>query len=89
MAENRKRVKSPATDGLDEGDAVIIELGRQIFTSHRVDAALYARAHALFGTRALVELVMLMGNYAAIAAVLTTFDAQLPEGQPPLLPPRA
>ena len=77
-----------ATDGLDEGDAVIIELGRRIFTQHRVDAALYAQAHALFGTRGLVELVMLMGNYSAIAALLTTFDAQLPEGQPPLLPPR-
>ena len=77
-----------ATDGLDEDDAVIIALGRQIFTQHCVDAALYARAHTLFGTRGLVELVMLMGNYSAIAVLLTTFDAQLPEGQPPLLPPR-
>jgi len=34
----------------------------------------------------LVELVMLMGNYAATAALLTAFDMQLPEGQKPLLP---
>jgi hypothetical protein len=29
---------------------------------------------------------MLMGNYAATAALLTAFDMQLPEGQKPLLP---
>ena len=43
-----------ATDGLDEGDAVIIELGRQLFGRHKVDAAFYARAKHLFGERALM-----------------------------------
>jgi hypothetical protein len=40
----------------------------------------------LFPPTKLVELVMLMGNYAATAALLTAFDMQLPEGQKPLLP---
>ena len=31
---------------------------------------------------------MLMGNYAATAALLAAFDMQLPEGQKPLLPVR-
>jgi 4-carboxymuconolactone decarboxylase len=77
-----------ATAGLDETDAVIIELGRQVFGQHKVDAALFARARRLFGDRGVVELVMLMGNYSAVAALLTACDAQLPAGQAPLLPPR-
>ena len=77
-----------ATNGLDEGDAVIIELGRQLFARHKVDAALYARAKQLFGERALVSLVMLMGNYAFVSAMLTAFDAQLPSGQASALPPK-
>ena len=76
------------TAGLDEIDAVVIELGRQALGRHSVDAELFARARRLFGDRALVELTLLMGNYASIAVLLTTFDAQLPPGQPPLLPPR-
>jgi len=38
-----------------------------------------------FGRRALVDLVALMGNYAATAALLTAFDMQLdPDQTPPL-----
>ena len=33
----------------------------------------------------LVDLVLLMGNYAATAALLTAFDMQLPADRPPLL----
>jgi 4-carboxymuconolactone decarboxylase len=77
-----------ATDGLDEGDALIVELGRQLFAQHKVEAALYARAKALLGERALVSLVMLMGNYAFVSAMLTAFDAQLQAGQPSALPPK-
>jgi 4-carboxymuconolactone decarboxylase len=76
----------PAT-GLAETDAVIVELGRQVFGRHKVASELFARARKIFGDRGLVELVMLMGNYSAVAALLTTFDAQPQPGQP-LLPPR-
>jgi 4-carboxymuconolactone decarboxylase len=39
----------------------------------------------LFGRRELVDLVALMGNYAATAALLTAFDMQLdPDVTPPL-----
>jgi 4-carboxymuconolactone decarboxylase len=73
------------TDGLDEPDAAVIEFGRQIFRDHRVTSAAYARVKALFDPTTLVELVMLMGNYAATAALLTAFDMQVPDGKP-LLP---
>ena len=74
--------------GLPEPDATIIQLGRQIFDRKKVDSDLFARARKLFGERGLVELVMLMGNYAAIAALLTACDMQLAPEQKPLLPPR-
>ena len=74
------------TGGLDEADAVVIELGREIFTARKVISATFARALAQFGRRKLVDLVALMGNYAATAAVLTAFDMQLDPNQPPPLP---
>ena len=74
-----------STDGLDETDAAIIELGRQTFRDHKVTSACFARVKKLFEPGKLVELVLLMGNYAATAALLTAFDMQVPEGKP-LLP---
>ena len=74
------------TNGLDEADAIVIELGREIFTRRKVSSATFARALALFGRRKLVDLVALMGNYAATAALLTAFDMQLDPEQLPLLP---
>ena len=78
--------KSTAT--LAATDAAIIELGRQVFGEKKVASELFARARNIFGDRALVELVLLMGSYSSIAALLTTFDVQLAPGQKPLLPPR-
>ena len=75
-----------STQGLDETYAAIIELGRQTFGDHKVTSECFARVKKLFPPTKLVELVMLMGNYAATAALLTAFDMQLPEGQKPLLP---
>jgi 4-carboxymuconolactone decarboxylase len=74
------------TRNLDEADAVVIELGREIFTARKVSSATFARALALFGRRKLIDLVALMGNYAATAAMLTAFDMQLDPDQPPPLP---
>ncbi len=72
------------TAGLDERTAAIIEFGRQIFRDHKVSSAAYARMRALFEPNKIVELVMLMGNYAATAALLCAFDVQVPEGKPVL-----
>ena len=71
---------------LDEADRVVIELGREIFAARRVAPTTFARALGRFGRRALIDLVALMGNYAATAALLTAFDMQLDPGQTPLLP---
>jgi 4-carboxymuconolactone decarboxylase len=74
------------TAGLDETDAAVIEFGRQLFRDHRVTPETFARVKALFGPHKLVELVMLMGNYAGTAALLAAVDMQLHPGRKPLLP---
>ena len=76
------------TETLVATDATIIELGRQVFGEKKVASELFARARNIFGNHALVELVLLMGSYSSIAALLTAFDVQLDPGQKPLLPPR-
>jgi len=73
------------TQGLDETYAAIIEFGRQIFRDHKVTSAAFARVKAVLPPSKLVELVLLMGNYAGTAALLCAFDMQVPEGKP-LLP---
>jgi 4-carboxymuconolactone decarboxylase len=75
-----------STAGVDETDALIIELGRQVWRDHKVKPETFARLKSIFGPNKLVELVMLMGNYAGTAALLTAVDMQLHEGKKPLLP---
>lgn len=75
-----------ALDGVAEADAVVIALGREIFGARRVSSPTFARSLAQFGRRKLVDLVALMGNYAATAALLTAFDMQLDPGTEPGLP---
>jgi 4-carboxymuconolactone decarboxylase len=73
-------------DALDPTDALIIRLGRETLQSRKVTPETYRRAHKTFGTRVLVDLVALMGNYASTAIMLTVFDMQLDEGVDPPLP---
>jgi 4-carboxymuconolactone decarboxylase len=75
-----------STAGLNETEATVIELGRQLLRDHKVTPETFAKAKALFGPHKLVDLVLLMGNYAGTAALLTAFDMQLHAGQKPLLP---
>ena len=74
------------TSGLPEPDAMVIELGRQIWRDHKVTSELFARLKAQFGANKLVDLVLLMGNYAGTAALLAAVDMQLHKGKEPLLP---
>jgi len=75
-----------STAGLDETEATVIELGRQLFRNHKLTPETFAKVKALFGPRKLVELVMLMGNYAGTAMLLAAVDMQLHKGHKPLLP---
>jgi 4-carboxymuconolactone decarboxylase len=75
-----------STDGLDPTDVLIIELGRQLWRDHKVKSETFAKLKTVFGPNKLIELVMLMGNYAGTAALLAAVDMQLHVGKKPLLP---
>src|SRR5581483_11097559 len=75
-----------STQGLDPTDALVIELGRQLWRDHKVTSETFAKVKDTFGPNKLVELVMLMGNYAGTAALLTAVDMQLHTGKKLLLP---
>jgi 4-carboxymuconolactone decarboxylase len=70
------------TEGLSEMDAAIIEFGRQLLRDHKVSSAAFARLKVLFEPGKLVDLVLLMGNYAGTAVLLAAFDMQVAEGRP-------
>ena len=72
--------------GLDEKDAAMIQLGRETFGKTAVRSETFSRALKAFGQETLVEIVALMGQSAATAVLLHTFDQQLPPGMEPLLP---
>ena len=74
------------TTGLSETDQVVIAFGRELFGQRRVSPETFARALQIFGARDLVDLVSLMGMYAATAAFLTAFDIQLRPGEQAILP---
>lgn len=74
------------TTGLDETDAMLIEMGRQLWRDHKLSSELFARVKDRFGPHMLVDLVLLMGNYAGTAALLHAVDMQLHPGAKPLLP---
>ena len=79
--KNRK-----STTGLADEQALIIQLGREIFEGKKVTRETFTRAVNTFGKQGLVNLVSLMGSYASTAALLKTFDMQLPAGVTPPLP---
>ena len=75
-----------STAGIDDTDATVIELGRQLWRDHKVKPETFAKAKAIFGPNKLIDLVLLMGNYAGTAALLAAVDMQLHAGKKPLLP---
>jgi len=72
--------------GLGENEAVIIQLGREIFTAHKLSSENYARALRVLGKSNLVDVVGLMGDYSRTSATLAAFNQQLPPGWKQLLP---
>jgi 4-carboxymuconolactone decarboxylase len=74
--------------GAGEKEALVIDLGRQLFRSHKLDSATFAKAVAQFGKPGTVELVTLMGDYTLNGLLLAAVDQQVPPDRKPLLPPR-
>ncbi|EPC00550.1 4-carboxymuconolactone decarboxylase [Litchfieldella anticariensis FP35 = DSM 16096] len=72
--------REPAFDRDDE--RLIHRLGKTLYTTKRIDDALYSEAIETFGEPAVVELVGVFGYYALVAMTLNVFevrrDAQAP-----------
>lgn len=71
--------------GIGDKEITIIQLSREI-GAHRVTPETYARALSTFGEASFVDVVSLMGQYAATATRLTAFNQQLPPGWKQFLP---
>ncbi len=67
-------------DFAEEDEALIHDFARALHRDHRVPDDLYARAQAVFGTRALVELVGILGYYTLISMTINAFEVPLPDG---------
>ena len=79
------RHRRPLT-GLGDGEAIIIEVGRELFGTRRLSADTYARALGLLGKTNLVDVIDVMGRYAGTAATLTAFNQRMPAGWRQSLP---
>lgn len=79
------KFRRPVTK-LAEKDAVIVQLGREALGRHKVGSDTFARAQKLFGNQQLVNIVALMGDYAATTMMLNVADQHVRPKDTPLLP---
>ena len=79
------RYRKPLT-GAGQKELAIIQIGREVFGTHKLSSATYADALKLFGERDLVDIVDLMAGYAATAARLNAVNQQMPPGWKQFLP---
>ena len=79
------KFRRPVTK-LGEKDAIIVQLGRDAIGKHKVSSDTFARAQKAFGNQALVNIVALMGDYAATTMLLNVADQHVRPKDTPLLP---
>jgi len=79
------KFRRPVTT-LAETDAVIVQLGRDAIGKHKVGSDTFARAQRLFGNQGLVNIVALMGDYAATTIMLNVADQHVRPKDKSLLP---
>ena len=75
-----------STQDLQPADALIIELGRQMWKDHKVSPEVFAKLKDIYGPQKLIDITLLMGYYAGTAGLLSAVDMQLQPGKEPLLP---
>ena len=79
------KYRRPLTN-LAEKDAVIVQLGREALGKHKVGSDTFARAEKQFGKQGLVNIVALMGDYAATTLLLNVADQHVRPKDTALLP---
>jgi len=78
--------RNQPTSKLGDKEAVIIQLGREIFRTHKLGSETYSHALGFLGKTNLVDVVALMADYTGVCATLTTFNQQMPPGFKQFLP---
>jgi 4-carboxymuconolactone decarboxylase len=71
---------------LGETEAVIVQLGRDSITTHKVGSDTFARAVKRFGHQGVVNILSLMGDYAATTILLNAADQHVRPRDKSLLP---
>ena len=79
------RYRRPLTT-LGEKEAVIVQLGRDSISKHKVTSDTFARAVKLFGHQGVVDIVALIGDYAATTILLNVADQRVRPRDKSLLP---
>ncbi len=64
----------------DEPAAIVHAFAWELLNKRRVSDATYRQATEVLGTRAVVELVGILGYYTLISMTIAAFDVPLPEG---------
>ena len=72
--------------GVGDKETVVIQLDREIVGKHKLTSETYARALKLLGENDLVDIVLLMAQYAGTATRLTAFNQQMPPQMKQFLP---
>ena len=76
-----KAGRAPKRAAKDE--RAIFDFVQELHKKRRVSERTYKRAHGYLGDKGTVELVGILGYYAAVSMVLNIFNVPLPEGTTP------
>jgi len=68
-------------DGLSEDESVAQRFTYQLVSEHAVDGEIYGAAHKVLGDQGLVEMLVLIGCYLSVCALLKAFVIPEPEAQ--------
>ncbi|PYU24650.1 MAG: hypothetical protein DMG30_08095 [Acidobacteria bacterium] len=72
--------------GFGDKEVIVVQLNREIVGKHKLSSETYARTLKLLGESDLVDIVLLMAQYAGTAARLTAFNQQMPPQMRQFLP---
>lgn len=75
-----------STSKLRPEDALLIELGRQMWAIHKVEPDVFVQLKEIYGPQKLIDIILLMGYYGGTAALLSAVDMQLQPGKGEPLP---
>ena len=81
-----QRPMARSVPGLGDREAVIIQMGRELFGEFTLSPDTYARALQLLGKSNLVDVAGLMAQYAGTATRLTAVNQHMPPGWKNFLP---